>query len=211
MQFVYSLRRTNLKWLKSSFSVKEMEKSLQFLVETQQASELQRQHLERLTRRNQQLQRHFREVSAEKAELTSVRVDLNGQRRAWREAMASQREIYVKNLSSLEESRRKAFAERVTLMQVGPWGGAGRTGNSLQDCADLQDKLDQYKAAECGALMQGRHTKLQATCRSVADESRRLRDMNSVLGALLLSDELQLGDDSDAEEDETAIVQSLVW
>ena len=59
--------------------------------------------------------------------------------------------------------------------------------------------------------MQGRHTKLQATCRSVADESRRLRDMNSVLGALLLSDELQLGDDSDAEEDETAIVQSLVW
>lgn len=52
---------------------------------------------------------------------------------------------------------------------------------------------------------------MQATCRSVADESRRLRDMNSVLGALLLSDELQLGDDSDAEEDETAIVQSLVW
>ena len=123
MQFVYSLRRSNLKWLKSSFSVKEMEKSLQFLVETQQASELQRQHLERLTRRNQQLQRHFREVSAEKAELTSARVDLNGQGRAWREAMASQSEIYVKNLSSLEESRRKAFAERVTLMQVGPWGG----------------------------------------------------------------------------------------
>ena len=118
-----------VKWLlyyTSNFSVRRWRRVCSFLVETQQASELERQHLERLTRRNQQLQRRFREVSAQKAELTSFRVDLNGQGKAWREAMASQSEIYVKNLSALEASRSKAFSERVALMQVG--GGRGVQG-----------------------------------------------------------------------------------
>ena len=42
---------------------------------------------------------------------------------------------------------------------------------------------------------------LQATCRSVADESGRLRDMNAVLGELLLSDELVESEYAEAEDE----------
>ncbi|CAK9058265.1 unnamed protein product [Durusdinium trenchii] len=178
-------------------NLEEMERALQWLVKTQQAADSERQLVERLERKEAGLQRRLREVSQEKANLTSMRVDLGDAGKAMRETMASQSEGYVKELASLEEARRITFSDRVKLMQ---------------DCADLQDKLDSMRSAEAGgALLRGRHTKLQATCRSVADQSQRLRDMNAVLGALLLGDELEVDDRiSDMDADETTVVMRVL-
>eukprot|EP00913_Durusdinium_trenchii_P013769 g12929.t1 len=81
-----------------------------------------------------------------------------------------------------------------------------------QKLAESWDKLDSMRSAEAGgALLRGRHTKLQATCRSVADQSQRLRDMNAVLGALLLGDELEVDDRiSDMDADETTVVMRVL-
>lgn len=175
--------------------LEEMERNLQWLVKTQQAADNERQLVERLERKENTLQKRLREVSEEKATLASARVDLGDAGKAMRETMASQSEGYVRQLTGLEEARRIAFSERVKLMQ---------------DCADLQDTLDKLAATERGGpLIQGRHTKLQATCRSVADESGRLRDMNAVLGELLLSDELEL-ENAEAEDEKDMVMRVLI-
>eukprot|EP00435_Cladocopium_sp_Y103_P018645 s470_g4.t1 len=175
--------------------LEEMERNLQWLMKTQQTADNERQLVERLERKEGTLQKRLREVSEEKATLASARVDLGDAGKAMRETMASQSEGYVRQLTGLEEARRVAFSERVKLMQ---------------DCADLQDKLDELVATERGGpMIQGRHTKLQATCRSVADESGRLRDMNAVLGELLLSDELEV-ENVEAEDEKDMVMRVLV-
>lgn len=174
--------------------LEEMERNLRWLMKTQQAADTERQLVERLERKEGTLQKRLREVSEEKATLASARVDLGDAGKAMRETMASQSEGYVRQLTGLEEARRIAFSEQVKLMQ---------------DCADLQDTLDKLAATERGGpLIQGRHTKLQATCRSVADESGRLRDMNAVLGELLLSDELV--ENAEAEDEKDMVMRVLI-
>lgn len=98
-------------------NLEEMERALQWLVKTQQAADSERQLVERLERKEAGLQRRLREVSQEKANLTSMRVDLGDAGKAMRETMASQSEGYVKELASLEEARRITFSDRVKLMQ----------------------------------------------------------------------------------------------
>ncbi|OLP82233.1 hypothetical protein AK812_SmicGene37142 [Symbiodinium microadriaticum] len=169
-------------------ALEEVEKSLQWLANTQHAASVQTQLVERLERKKGSLQQRLREVSEEKAALQSTRVDLGDAGKAMRETMASQSEGYVKQLVGLEEARRTADSDRIKLMQ---------------DCADMQDKLDGLNAREARqASIKGRHTQLQVACRCVADESHRLRDMNAALGEMLLSDETPTEfthDDSDAD------------
>ncbi|CAE7225909.1 unnamed protein product [Symbiodinium sp. CCMP2592] len=169
-------------------ALEEVEKSLQWLANTQHAASAQTQLVERLERKKGSLQQRLREVSEEKAALQSTRVDLGDAGKAMRETMASQSEGYVKQLVGLEEARRAADSDRIKLMQ---------------DCADMQDKLDDLTTREARqASIKGRHTQLQVACRCVADESHRLRDMNAALGEMLLSDETPTDfthDDSDAD------------
>ena len=109
----------------------EMERALEWLVKTQQAADSERQLLERLERKGAGLQRRLREVSQEKANLTSAKVDLGDAGKAMRETMASQSDKYVKELSSLEEARRIAFSDRVKLMQ--DWSDSHFTQLSKHD------------------------------------------------------------------------------
>ncbi|CAE7309776.1 unnamed protein product [Symbiodinium natans] len=168
--------------------LEEVEQALQWLASTQHAASAQTQLVERLERKQNNLQQRLREVSEEKAALQSTRVDLGDAGKAMRETMASQSEGYIKQLTGLESARRVTDADRIKL---------------IQDCADMQGKLDGLLAREARqASIRGRHTHLQAACRCVADESHRLRDMNAALGEMLLSDETPTEfthDDSDAD------------
>ena len=98
-------------------ALEEVEKSLQWLANTQHAASTQTQLVERLERKKGSLQQRLREVSEEKAALQSTRVDLGDAGKAMRETMASQSEGYVKQLVGLEEARRAADSDRIKLMQ----------------------------------------------------------------------------------------------
>eukprot|EP00434_Breviolum_minutum_P008214 symbB.v1.2.007245.t1/scaffold401.1/size211429/16 len=192
-------------------NLEEMEQALQWLVKTQQAADNERQLVQRLERKEGALQKRLREVSEEKATLTSARVDLGDAGKAMRETMASQSEGYIRQLTGLEEARRITFSARMKLMQDPFFRPLLLVKFFREDCADLQDKIDKCSVAERrGSMIQGRHTKLQATCRSVADESGRLRDMNAVLGALLLSDELDIEQNKEAEDEADMVMRVLV-
>ena len=97
--------------------LEEVEQALQWLASTQHAASAQTQLVERLERKQNNLQQRLREVSEEKAALQSTRVDLGDAGKAMRETMASQSEGYIKQLTGLESARRVTDADRIKLIQ----------------------------------------------------------------------------------------------
>merc|ERR1740121_1748277 len=103
-----------------------VEEQLEWLTRMQQESSVEVQRMQFLERQEATLQARLRELSEEKAQLQSARVDLGNAGGTLREAIASQSDRWVKTVDDLEQKRRMTDDDRVKLMS---------------ECADLQGRL----------------------------------------------------------------------
>lgn len=147
---------------------------LDWLAEVQKEANSEFLRLQQLEKTEASLSARLKQVSEEKAELQSARVDFEDAGSALREAIASQSEGFIRRVGGLENARRTADQDRVKL---------------IQECADMQARLDAL-APELEGLddVEGRHAGLQAAQKVLSQQSERLRDMNAALGVQLLAD-----------------------
>lgn len=171
-----------------------VEEELKWLSRLQQESSAEVHRMQHLERQESMLQARLREVSEEKASLQSARVDLGNAGGTLREAIASQSEGWVRRVDDLEQQRRMTDQDRVKL---------------LNECADLQARIDAMKLElHSVSELETQHAELQADRQRLADESRRLREVNAALGVLLLVDHAPPPSSAD-EGDATGLAEAL--
>lgn len=172
-----------------------MEEELKSIAKMQQQASAEVHHVQKLEHMGSTLQARLRELSEHKASLQSTRVDLGDEGRAMREAIASQNESHIRRVVGLEEEKRTTDEDRKKL---------------IKKCADLQDQLTALELELASVTeLEERHGKLEAQERCLAEESRRLSDINGALGALLMGN-TSVGSPTHASDGSAVMAEGLM-
>lgn len=151
-----------------------VEEELKWLAEMQQKTSKEVHHVQHLEHTEAALNAKLIAASEEHAALQSAKMDIDDAGRAMREVVVASSDRFVQRVDGLAEARRITDKDRAKL---------------LSECVDLQARLDSMSSVLSGVSdLEGRHAKLEAERRALADESIRLRAVNAALGAQLLGD-----------------------